>query len=125
MHLGDVGRGGDLAGADRPDRLVGDDQLALLPIVGERAGELRLDPRDMAAGGALGFRFADADDRDQPALQRRDRLGADRCVALLLLGAALAMAADDQPGARLPDHRHRDAAGMGAACPPRGNPARR
>jgi hypothetical protein len=29
VHLGDVGRRRDLAGADRPDRLIGDDELAL------------------------------------------------------------------------------------------------
>ena len=59
----------------------------------------------LAAGGAIGLAFADADDRGEPGGERGLGLGADRGVALALLGAALAMADDGELAARLPDHR--------------------
>src|SRR5207237_3426044 len=92
VHLRDIGRGGDVAGADRPDRLVGDDQLALLPVVGQRAREHLGDNPDMAPGAALGVGLADADDGGEAAGERRLGLGAHFGVGLVLIGAALAVA---------------------------------
>ena len=103
MHLGDVGRRRDLAGADRPDRLVGDDQLALLPLVGQRAGELARDDRRDARPPARSASLSPTQTiADEAAGERGRGLGADLRVALVLLGAALAMADDDQPARRLP-----------------------
>ena len=79
----------------------------------------------MLAGPALGVAFADADDGDQARRERRHGLGAHLRVALVLVGAALAMAEDDERAPGFVDHRRRDAAGMGAALPPRGSPGRR
>ena len=62
--LGDLRRRG-AAGADRPDRLVGDDDL-LGPFAGypgQALAELRLDDFERAARIALLERFAHADDR--------------------------------------------------------------
>ena len=102
VHLGDVGRRRDLAGADRPDRLVGDDQLALLPVVGQRAGEHGASTTSTwSPARALGLALADADDGDEARGQRRLGLGADLGIALALVGAALAMA-DDDAAARPP-----------------------
>jgi len=115
VHQSDVDRGGDGAGADRPDRLVGQDQLGVAEPFGERAGELAGDHRDMIAGEALGLGLADADDRLEAGGERGLGLGADDRVGLALLGAALGMPDDDQPRARFLEHRHRDAAGMGPA----------
>ena len=46
VHLGDVVGRRRQAGADRPDRLVGDDQPRGVGAVGQRAGELRRDDVD-------------------------------------------------------------------------------
>ena len=62
--LGVVG-GGGAAGADGPDRLVGDHQAGdLVPAqAGQRAADLALDDLGGAAGLALLQDLADADDR--------------------------------------------------------------
>ena len=115
VHLGGVVGGGGAAGADRPDRFVGDDQLHVAAKLRDGMGELEQDLLDMAAGDALLLDFADA----QYGLQARGEsglgLGADDRVALMMVGAALGMADDDQLRARLDEHRSGDVAGMGAA----------
>ena len=62
--LGVVG-GGGAAGADGPDRLVGNDQAGDLVATeaGQGAADLALDDLGGAAGLALGQDLADADDR--------------------------------------------------------------
>ena len=72
------------AGADGPDRLIGDDPARGDEAVGHRARELLLHHRFGEAGEALGLRLAHADDRQQPrrrehpdtAHQRQDDQGA-------------------------------------------------
>jgi hypothetical protein len=77
VHLGDVGGGGGVAGADRPDRLIGDDDLALaFRALRKRAGELFGDDLDRPARLALRLAFADADDRLQALAERRFGLAA-------------------------------------------------
>ena len=109
-----VGRGRDVAGADRPDRLVGDDQLAFLPVVRQRAGELALDHRRLVAGGAvdslsptqtMALRPGAAPPR--PWRGRRDRSRAAR------RGARCGRGWPSAPG--FLDHRRGDRAGMRAA----------
>jgi hypothetical protein len=53
VHLGHVGRRRGAAGADRPDRLVGDDQLGIAAQLGKRTGELAGDSLDRFARLAL------------------------------------------------------------------------
>ena len=117
MHLGDVGGGGDLAGADRPDRLVGDDQLALLPIVGERAGELRRRPRATWPPAARSASdLADADDGDEAAASAPPRPWRGPSASLSCCSARRSLwptMTSRAPASLI--IADRDAAGMGAA----------
>ena len=74
-------RGGE-AGADRPDRLVGDDQVGGRPAVRHRPGEL---PGEHGVGlppAALGFGFADAEDAEQPGPPGGLGLGAHQSASV-------------------------------------------
>ena len=65
------------AGADRPHRLVRDHDAiprVCAVDVDHRAGELRVDHAERAAGVALGERLADAHDRAEPAVRARRAL---------------------------------------------------
>ena len=115
MNLGDVVGRRDIAGADRPDRLIGDHQFPFFPFVGKRAGELASDDSEMLAASALRVALADADDRRQSAGKGRFGLRPDQLVCLMLVGPSLGMADDRHSRAGLLDHRHRDASGMGTA----------
>ena len=63
MDLGDVGGRRRQAGADSPDRLIGDDQGSRRRAMGQRAGKLAADDRQRLAGVALEMGLADADER--------------------------------------------------------------
>ncbi len=115
MHRGHIGDGGCAAGADRPDRLVGDRQPVARSALRQRGGELRGDDRLRPTRVALGRRLAHAQDRVEPDGARGLRLGPDLRVGLALVGAAFGMAHDRETRADLLDHRRRDAAGMRAA----------
>ena len=65
-HLLGVLRAGDLAGADRPDRLVGDGEGLARQFVGQRVARLAGDDRLGLAGLALGQGLAQADHRLEP-----------------------------------------------------------
>src|SRR3546814_3449435 len=58
--------------------------------------------------------FADADDGCQAVADRGFGLGAHLFAGFMLVGAALAVADDDEPRARFLQHRRGDAAGMRA-----------
>ena len=98
------------AGADRPDRLVGDDESSARGAVRQRALQLRARrPRASRPASRSAARLADADDRGQPGALRRLRLGAHRAVALAMARAPLRMADDHGSGARILQH-------LGARC---------
>ncbi len=97
--------GRDLAGADRPDRLVGDHHL--LGFVGRRrasriASSLAADHFHRAARFALGERLADARDRQQTRRERGLRLLRDALVGLAEVLAALRVAEDHVGDAQRP-----------------------
>ena len=76
VHLRDVGGGRRQARADRPDRLVGDDEpLRRRALGGSEPRNCALTTAHRLAGLALGAGFADADDGGQARPQRRLRLG--------------------------------------------------
>src|SRR3546814_13647750 len=104
----------DLAGADRPDRLIGDDELAFMGVLGQRALQLPGPHRDMIAGGAVRLGFADADDGLETVAQRRIALGADVGVGLVIFGPALAVADHAEAGMGFLEHPGGAAAGTGA-----------
>src|SRR6202035_1759879 len=97
--------------ADRPDRLIGDDQLAGIGAVGQRPGQLAGDERRGAARLALGAGLADADDRDAPGAPGRQCLGPDIGVGFAAGVAALGMADDGMATAGIPEHLGADIAG--------------
>ncbi len=109
-HRRRVGARGVAPGADRPDRLVGDDQARPRPAragscAGEgaaRAGVAR--PPTAAPGLALGELLADAQDRAQPGVDGAAELPADQLVGLAGVAAPLGVA-DDDPRREPDQHR--------------------
>ena len=102
------------AGADRPDRLIGDHEARAGRAVRQRALKLTAEHVERAPGLALGPRLPDADDCQQPGPPGRARLGGDFGVGFLVERPALGMADDDGLGARVGQHLGRDVAGVGA-----------
>ena len=100
--------------ADRPDRLVGDDQIGGGRPVGHRAGELAVENGERLAGLALCLGFADAEDGEQPGAPGGLGLGADQGVGLAVVGPPLGVADDDELAAGIGDHLGGNVAGMGA-----------
>ena len=88
------------AGADRPDRLVGDDDAARRasasgsrPCEGARPAGRRT-TSSASAGLAIGEHLADAQDGPQAARPRRGRASADQLVGLAEVAAPLGVAED-------------------------------
>ena len=71
VHLGDVGRGRRQAGADRPDRLIGDHQVGAGRAIRQRAVELAAEHVERLAGVALGL--ASRRRRRSPSARRARR----------------------------------------------------
>ena len=67
-----------------------------------------------AERGALVRALADADDGLEAVAERVIGLGANLLVGFALIGAAFAVADDDQPRSRLLEHRRRNVTGMRA-----------
>src|SRR3546814_48602 len=114
VHLRDVGRRGGAACADRPDRLVGDDEAARLHAHGDGALHLARDHRQGLLGVALLLGLADADDGHQPGAERRLGLGAHLRIGLVVVGAPLGMADDDVAAADVAQHPRGGVAGVRA-----------
>ena len=106
---------GDLAGADRPDRLVGDRDLA--EPLGRHLGEALLDLVAQLALGvallALGLGLADAEDRREAGGERRRDLERQRLVGLGEQLAALRVPEHHAVDIQLGEHRRGDLAGEG------------
>ena len=106
-----------LAGADRPDRLVGQHQLrhGIRTHHFQHRVELGADHGLRGARLALAQRFADAHDRGQAGIQRRPGLARDEVVRFAMVGAALGVADDHVTATEILQHRGTDFAGEGAA----------
>ena len=134
-RLADVGvrlagllRRGVAAGADGPDRLVGDHQVGHL--LGREAVEaglhLPIEDLERLFAFALLERLADADDRARArAWMAASGLAVDDLVGVAEHPAPLGVADDDEFGARLLEHRRADLAGEGAFLLPVARPVRR
>src|SRR5579884_440107 len=111
-----VGRGGHLAGADRPDRLVRDHGLLdlLRGKARERAVELGQRVRDVFARLADLQPIADAHDRAHAAAERRLGLGRDQFVGLAVVLAPLRVPDHDVRAAELGQHGRGDLSGVRA-----------
>src|ERR1700736_3938628 len=88
VHLDDVGGRRGQPGADRPDRLIGNDQLVGAGTVRQRAGELRGNNGQRTAGLALEAGLANTEDRNEPGAPAGYGLDVD-----LGIGFAAGMAA--------------------------------
>lgn len=107
--------GGDLAGADGPDGLVGDDDLGPVGAdLGLEGVELLGDDGDGLAGLALLERLAAAPDDAQPAVGGDLGLGRDHLVRLAQDRATLAVAQDRPGHVAVLELLHRDLARVGA-----------
>jgi peptidyl-prolyl cis-trans isomerase D len=114
VHRRDVATGRGAAGADRPDRLVGDDEAVERRAIRQRALELAGNGCDRVPGVALGQRLADAEDRHEADALRREDLGADLGIGLAVPPATLGMSEDDIGAAGIGQHFGADVAGIGA-----------
>lgn len=94
VHILGLLRGGDLAGANGPDGLVGDDDAGPVADLGLEGGELLADDGNGLAGLALLERLAAAPDDADAVLGGVLCLGGDELVGLLENGAALRVAED-------------------------------
>src|SRR5206468_4932552 len=101
-HSRGVGPAGIPARADRPYRLVRDDQPGRLEVrrrvAGESAAELPVDHGSRPPRLAFVELFADAQDRPQPRFDGPPELAGDPLVGLAMVAPPLAVA-DDPPGA--------------------------
>jgi hypothetical protein len=116
VHLGDVSRRGRKTRADRPDRLVGNDNLSPRRIFRNRTRQLHADDRQGVACFPRCSRFADANDRREPRAQRRLGLGANDLIGFVVAAAALRMAKDHIARAGILEHFGGNIAGEGAVC---------
>ena len=114
VHLGDICRRRGQPGADRPDRLVGDDEIGRARRLGNRAAQLPADDGERLARLALALRLADADDGGKPGAMGGRGLGADLGVLLAVVLAALGMADDREGRPGIGEHLGGDVAGEGA-----------
>src|SRR5947209_8552547 len=87
MRCGDLRRGRRLAGADRPDRLIGDDELRSGCTRWHAAFELGLEHAERLAGFPLRQCLADADDRQQAGTPCGFRFGLHVGIGLAVIGA--------------------------------------
>lgn len=94
VHVLGLLGGGDLAGADGPDGLVGDDDLAPVGVLGLEGVELLGDDADGVASLALLEALAAAPDHAEAVVGGVLGLGGDNLVRLAEDGAALRVAED-------------------------------
>ena len=102
------------ASPDRPDRLIGDNHVRGLGAAWKAGGELAHDHLFGLAGLALGQRLADAHDRGEPGGERGFSFRLHHRVALVMAGAAFAVAHDDMGAPKRLEHGGRDVAGVRA-----------
>ena len=110
------GRGGGLAGADRPDGLVSDDDLFSLARgdAGETEFDLTLHHVVRGAGFALGEQLADAEDGLEGSAEGGVDLAVDEGVVFAEDRPTLAVTEDHVADMEVAEHRGRDFAGEGA-----------
>src|SRR5699024_5769407 len=108
--------GGDLAGADGPDGLVGEHDLGeLFPTeAGKRCLELVDDVAHVLGRLTNLQRLADADDRGQTMLERGTRLRSDRRIVLTVVLTAFRVTDDREAATQLREHRTGDLTGVRA-----------
>src|SRR5262245_51801738 len=114
MHLLDLTGRCVAAGADSPDRLIGDHRVGTGEAGRERAGKLPGNDLERPTRFALLQRLADADDGGEPRPVGRLGLGADDGIGLAMPGATLRMAEDHRRAPGVLQHFGGNIAGEGA-----------
>ena len=115
MHLGDLSAGGNLAGADRPDRLVRDRKPGCaFGISRQGAIKLRRDRLDRRSPLADLEGLTDTEDDAKPCRKRRFCLCPYLVVSFPLGIAPFALSNDCEGGAGIHKHLRRSATGVGA-----------
>ena len=109
----DLVAGGRAPGADRPDRLVGDDQPVGGGIARQAAFELGREPLQRPPGQPFLLGLADAEHDQEPVRQRRLGLGAHDRIGLAQPMPPLGVPDDHGLGPRILEHRRADRAGEG------------
>ncbi len=115
VHGGDILRRRRLAGADSPNRLIGDGCVGAVRSQGNAALDLGVADMGSMAGIALLLRLAHADDGDKAGAPGGRRLGRDHGIAFSMELAALGMAHNHRRGATVLQHLGRNVAGKGPA----------
>src|SRR5215510_4028939 len=111
VHLGDVRRRRREPAADRPDRLIGDDQIFGGGAVRQRAVELRPHHGERAAGLAFAAGLPDADNGREPGTAGGQRLLAHVGIGLPVVAAPLGVPDDGGGRAGVLEHFGRQVAG--------------
>ena len=118
-HRGGVGAARVAAGPDRPDRLVGDDEVAEVrgvgrPAGGQRPAQLGVDDRLRPTGLAVRQLLADAQDRPQARLDAPGRACGAMSSSVSPASRAPLGVADDDPRRQSHEHRCAHLAGVRA-----------
>src|SRR5262245_51786269 len=114
VDFGDVARRRRKPAADRPNWLIGNDQVPGGRAVRDGAVELRAHHGERAPAVAFATGLADADDRRQSCPPRGQSLGSHIAIGFPVIAAPLRMADDHGAGAGVPEHFRREIAGEGA-----------
>ena len=112
MHCRDIVERCGQSGADRPDGLVGDDEVVGRGTVRDRSGELGCDDVGGPSRLALHLRLADAEDRHQPRAPRAENLLAHRRIAFAVAVAALGVTENDMAATGVGQHLGADVTGI-------------
>ena len=105
MHFADLRIGRNLAGADGPNRLIGNRQLGLaFDALRKRSTELRLNRRNGYTLLAKLQALADAEDNVEAARQGSSRFGLHLFVALALRVTTFGMTNDGERRAGIEQH---------------------
>ncbi len=111
MDIFDLGDGRGEAGADGPDRLIGQGERPSAQLLGNRTAHLPRDDFECPLRLTLIERLADTDDRLQTDPQRSPGLIGRQGVGLAVERPPLGMAEDHQAGSGVGQHLRRDVAG--------------
>ena len=113
MHCRDIVERRGQPGANRPDGLIGDDEVVGRGAVRNRSGELGRDDVGGLSGLALRLRLADAENRHQPRPPRAEHLLAHRRIAFTVAVAALGVTENDMAATGVGQHLGADITGVG------------
>ena len=120
----DLRHGGRQAGADRPDRLIGDDDIGGIGAFGQASLELRRNHLDRMSGLSLLERLADADDGGDPGPVRCRCLEAHHGIGFAENRSGARNGRRSPPSSRRPSAFRRKSRRYRRRLPPNGSSGR-